>query len=363
MNKETFLLALYDELRGLPVEDKERSIAYYREMIDERVEDGMSEEEDVAALGSVEDIAAVILGSAPATVHAREKTRGGRPRLLGIVLVALLAVCALALVLSWLRAERGNYTEREYSVFMAGITQIVLEESNADVTVIRNGMKPGVSGSSSDIVVVYQDGAGSALEITNHNGVLTVKRRDRIRPFSLWGGGDLHTELWLPRGLNAELSVETNNGSIAAEGLFLRGDAAFSSDNGAITVKDTHVDGLELDSDNGKIEASNVDCTSFEAEASNGRVTLSDISAETTLHAKTSNGAIMVDNVAAGKSVELRSSNGSIKGTLAGSDGDYRIESKTTNGANNLPDSWGKGDILLTVETTNGAIDIQFEEG
>lgn len=113
MNKETFLLALYDALRGLPVEDKERSIIYYREMIDERVEDGMSEEEAVAALGSVEDIAAEIAAEAGEERRAREQPRTrrtlraweiallvlGSPLWLPLVFAALVVLLAAYIVL------------------------------------------------------------------------------------------------------------------------------------------------------------------------------------------------------------------------------------------------------------------------
>jgi uncharacterized membrane protein len=78
MNKEQFLLALYDALRGLPIDDVERSIAYYREMIDERVEDGMSEEQAVAELGDVEEIARKITEEIPLHSLVREKVTGGR---------------------------------------------------------------------------------------------------------------------------------------------------------------------------------------------------------------------------------------------------------------------------------------------
>ena len=78
MNKEQFLLALYDATRGLPIDEVERSIAYYREMIEERVEDGMSEEEAVAELGSVEEIARQIAESIPITSLVREKVTGGQ---------------------------------------------------------------------------------------------------------------------------------------------------------------------------------------------------------------------------------------------------------------------------------------------
>lgn len=109
MNKDEFLLALYDALRGLPIDEIERSIAYYREMIDERVEDGMSEEEAVAEIGSVEDIARQAAESIPITTLVREKVTGGRRKLPGweIVLLVLgfplwfpLALTAIILLLT-----------------------------------------------------------------------------------------------------------------------------------------------------------------------------------------------------------------------------------------------------------------------
>ena len=43
--------------RGLPREEAAKSVEFYLEMIDDRVEDGMNEEDAVAALGSIEEIA------------------------------------------------------------------------------------------------------------------------------------------------------------------------------------------------------------------------------------------------------------------------------------------------------------------
>ena len=45
MNKQEFLSALSDKLSVLSEEDKEKSIDYYSEMIDDRMEEGLSEEE------------------------------------------------------------------------------------------------------------------------------------------------------------------------------------------------------------------------------------------------------------------------------------------------------------------------------
>lgn len=65
MNKQEFLEAVKERLEGLPSQELETSLEYYREMIDDRMEDGMKEEEAVAAIGSVEEAATQILGGLP----------------------------------------------------------------------------------------------------------------------------------------------------------------------------------------------------------------------------------------------------------------------------------------------------------
>ena len=65
MKKQEFLTALWKQLSDLPNDDVERSLDYYSEMIDDRVEAGMSEEDAVAEIGSVEDVAKQIAAEAP----------------------------------------------------------------------------------------------------------------------------------------------------------------------------------------------------------------------------------------------------------------------------------------------------------
>ena len=57
MNKESFLTKLRERLSGFPQEEVEGRILYYGEKIDYLIEDGKSEDEAVALLGSVDDIA------------------------------------------------------------------------------------------------------------------------------------------------------------------------------------------------------------------------------------------------------------------------------------------------------------------
>ena len=73
MNKYEFLAAVRERLDGLGKDDIDRSLDYYREMIDDRVEDGISEEKAIAALGSIDNIVADIRGEASATVGDTQK--------------------------------------------------------------------------------------------------------------------------------------------------------------------------------------------------------------------------------------------------------------------------------------------------
>ena len=49
MGKQEFLAQLRKGLQGLPQEDIEERLTFYSEMIDDRMEEGLSEEEAVSA--------------------------------------------------------------------------------------------------------------------------------------------------------------------------------------------------------------------------------------------------------------------------------------------------------------------------
>ena len=105
MTKLKFLLSLQDRLSDLPQEDVEERLGFYSEMIEDRMEEGLSEEEAVAAVGAVAKIAAQIISEIPLP---REKTKQNRQlKVWEIVLLVLgspvwlsLLIAAFAIVLS-----------------------------------------------------------------------------------------------------------------------------------------------------------------------------------------------------------------------------------------------------------------------
>ena len=66
MLRITFLADLQERLYGMPQEEIEERLSFYNEMINDRMEEGLSEEEAIEAIGPVDEIAAQILSSIPA---------------------------------------------------------------------------------------------------------------------------------------------------------------------------------------------------------------------------------------------------------------------------------------------------------
>lgn len=78
MTKQEFLLRIRNGLAALPKEDIEKSVEYYREMIDDRMEDGLSEEEAVAAIGSPDEVVLNIL--AESAQNSRSEQPQSQPK-------------------------------------------------------------------------------------------------------------------------------------------------------------------------------------------------------------------------------------------------------------------------------------------
>lgn len=103
MTKRDFLAQLRRGLAQLPSEEREERLAFYSEMIDDRMEEGLSEQEAVASIGTPEAVIAQILADAGTRPQQprRGMTAGGILLLvLGSPLWLPLLIAALAVVWS-----------------------------------------------------------------------------------------------------------------------------------------------------------------------------------------------------------------------------------------------------------------------
>lgn len=78
MNKEYFLIELREKLSGLPQEEIEERIAFYNEMINDRMEDGLTEEAAVGEIGSVDSVAEQIMAEIPFSTIVKERVKPKR---------------------------------------------------------------------------------------------------------------------------------------------------------------------------------------------------------------------------------------------------------------------------------------------
>ena len=108
MNGTEFSRALRRALGKLPSHEVEQSVAFYEEMIADRMEDGMREEDAVAALGPVDAIAAQIIAELPPVPKAMAKASTGS-RALNVVLLAALSPVWVPLALALALAVAGVY--------------------------------------------------------------------------------------------------------------------------------------------------------------------------------------------------------------------------------------------------------------
>ncbi len=108
MNKQEFLLSLRKGLSGLPQDDIEERLSFYSEIIDDKIEEGISEEQALAETGSVDEIVSRIIADIPLTKLVKDKITPKRKLLAPEILLLILgspiwlslAVTVLAVIFS-----------------------------------------------------------------------------------------------------------------------------------------------------------------------------------------------------------------------------------------------------------------------
>ena len=355
MTKNEYLIELAIKIQSLadrPADihnELKAMINFYQEMIEDKMEDGLTEEEAVAEMETPDEIAKRLQSEfeaekIPAPEVEAEKTEN---------------VYAKA-------CNESTLMRRVYDADT--LNRILIDDENSGIH-IKYG----------DVVAVNSyDNAEGFYEVVNNAGVLMVKYKINLRsffrlPMFRKKRGELVLEV--PRGWNGELVAITSNASIELEAEIR--DIMLRTNNAGIEITSATADRLRTVTSNGRVNVGNVYCREAEFITSNAKIDVHDVTAAKELKLATSNGKIVACNCSAhvfnahtsngginvqqinANEMTLKSSNGSISGTLPGSMADYAITSKTSNGKNSLPDGT-KGTKKLDVRTSNAKIDINF---
>lgn len=101
MNKQEFLAELRKGLHGLPPNDIEERLTFYSEMIDDRMEEGITEGEAVSGIGTVDEVVSQIIAETSLSKLVKEKVRPKRAmKVWEIVLLTLGSPIWLSLLLA-----------------------------------------------------------------------------------------------------------------------------------------------------------------------------------------------------------------------------------------------------------------------
>ena len=90
MTQMEFLMELHEKLSGFSEEEIEERLAFYNEMIADRMEEGLSEEEAVAAIGSVDEIVSQIIADTSLAKLVKAKMKPKKKHSAGIIILLVL---------------------------------------------------------------------------------------------------------------------------------------------------------------------------------------------------------------------------------------------------------------------------------
>ena len=342
MNKEKFLAALRRRLRVLPVDEVERILAYYREMIDDKVESGWTEEDAVKEYGSVSALAQKILAENP---NRRPRNVG---KIVAITLASVIVVACIASGFLAYNAKRNvtswgfhsgvsaHYTYKKYDSAAKDIG--MMSVSAEDKAVVFTPWE------RDHIEVTYPTNEDQTYDIKSTADGLTIVNHDRYGRENKWEWDNSEAPtitVMVPKNFAGDVKVNTTNSYVNLSNFSKMKDVACTTTNSAISIENLTAHDLSFQTQNAAINLKNVSAAGkIAAFTQNAQIGLKEISAP---------------------DITLQTQNALITGTVLGREDEYTIDARTTNAISNLKSRSG-GSKKLSVETTNAIISVDFKK-
>lgn len=287
MNKEQFLSELSRRLDGLNGNDLYRTLEYYAEMIDDRVEEGMSEEAAVAALGDLEAIAREIMQDAPARESAK-------------------------------REESDEADEPERQVFTGELRRIHLDSRDADFVVRGAELPEGtccVVENAQDMCCLMEDGALTVSDSENDGGHTRFDTDSGKGRGSFWFSADseggvrgllnrifsMHivqgrpVTVLVPEHVRCEMEIHSKSGDVQLENFALDGSVRADSFSGDLSAAHVSATGeLAMKSTSGDVELSECRALRLTLKSTSGDIQLRSVESETGASAASVSGDVTV---------------------------------------------------------------------
>jgi len=358
MSEKQYFRKLRFLLRSLPRGERDRILQFYREILEDKIESGVPEQDAVNELGNVYGLAQKILEENP----ARKQMSPGK------IVAVVLASCFGVLIVAWVTAVALGfvaYTQVKTSGGTASSSVEIApghsepEKSKSDSTDAAGVSAVRIKAENKKIEFVSTDGKqitfkycpeqDQQYELSNQGGVFSLSNEDLSHggkfPDFLFNGSVLDPAelitVYIPKDFSGDITVETANSAITASNFEKLGNLSCETSNSAIKMSDVSAQNIKL-------------------QSRNAVISLEDVTAAVRLSAQTENAAISLQRIAS-PDIALKTGNAMVSGTILGREEDYTIDSKTSNAKSNLQSRSG-GDKKLSVSTSNAMINLRFEE-
>ncbi len=405
MKKAEFLALLRERLADFSNEDAEKSAAFYSEMIDDRMEEGMTEEEAVAALGNLDDIVRSIRqeshrdGENQRHTQRREEERtseerpisGERSRhlsvagIIGIIIgiIAILIAVTILLFTTVRRNGQGSTQNVSQSV------QPVDGNSSAQQNPQQTGNSSAQSNSQQTGNSSTQQNQGTvsagftqqeySLDMASVQQLYVSSLIDEIRIVP-GDGTQLRavywqsSELWYEtRQENGALYIEQKSSQeqISRRGrddddykiwIYLpQGATALnvSTTGGEIEITNLNLPGTTiLSSTNGDIDLKNCTGSDVQITSTTGDI---DVEASVINNLQVNNTAGSIDLEMEAQAAAIVNASGEVEVKLLGSGADYTVQTQTTTGR--AMAGSGTGSRVISITTESGKIEYEFIYG
>ena len=283
-------------------------------------------------------------------------------KIAGILIALGCIALAIALATSSFKVNdifRTNspYVEKSYEVSKDEVNGLEVDLSNTAISILP-------SNDDKIHITYFENNELSYKFNVKSNRVLSITDSYDRNILNMFGisltAEEIYCEILLPTEHFDKIDIKTSNAKITIEDLIVPGDLTLKASNESISLTNvTASEDIKVTTSNASIKGKNIIGDSVDFKTSNARIEADNVSAVDKLLLQTSNSSIVVDDVIAGNRIELKTSNARISGTIRDAMDNYSIESSTSNGRNNLPNT-NSGNKKLVVRTSNSNIDIEF---
>lgn len=380
MRKEEFLTALRAGLTGLLPEGVEKLVEFCSEMIDDRMEDGLTEEEAVAAAGSLDEL----IQQAKAellpvkTANFTEKSTFGdtlRTYTAESSICGIIANCDYTADFKLLPSENGTCRvecmESEKICYSVTTENNVLHIECADRRTLFSRYKFSKAQRHVTVRVYLPQGTYKSLEVETTSGDIAIPAGYAFDTASLQStSGDIACcaecgalsaqaasgDITLKDTSCGTLALGTASGAVTLLNIKNESGGSIETASGKAQITNYKGDALEIGTASGKVSLENAECAALHINTASGGVDLTHTVSADVMEIGTASGSIHFENCDAA-SLSLDSMSGSVVGTLNTGKA-FRAQSRS--GKVDVPFDSGTG--TCKVSTLSGSIRVKIAE-